>query len=82
MKMIFSCVMMVSFVEENIEVFFYKYRIYFIEWYENIYFMSGDSHKRNMIIFIPQYENKSVFIEKNLNFLFIIYFLSFLIIYL
>ena len=26
--------------------------------------MSGDSHEWNMIIFIPQDENKSIFIEK------------------
>ena len=31
----------------------------FIEWYENKYFMSGNNHKSNMIIFIPQGENKS-----------------------
>ena len=47
--------------------FFYKYTVSFIEWCENKYFTNGDSHEWNMIIFIPQDENKSVFIEKNFS---------------
>jgi hypothetical protein len=50
----------------------------FIEWYENKYFMSGGSHEWNMIIFIPQDENKPCINRKDLNFLFIIYIFSLL----
>ena len=57
---------------EDILVFPINKRFIFIEWYENKYFTSGDSHEWNMKIFIQQDENKLVFIKKNLNFMFII----------
>ena len=41
--------------KEGIQVFFsINKRFIFIVWYENNYFMSGDSHELNMLIFIPR----------------------------
>ena len=41
--------------------------------------MSGDSHKWNLLIFVPQDENKLSIYRKNLNFLFIIFIYKYII---
>jgi hypothetical protein len=62
------------FVLRDIQVFSLNTVFIFIEWYENKHFTSRCSHKRNMIIFISQDENKSSIFRKNLqNIFFSIY---------
>ena len=55
---------------EDIQVFSINTEFILIELYENKYFTSEDSHKWNMILFIPRDENKSRIYRKKLEFSF------------